>query len=146
MAEPEQRYMHPATDKFIMVGDDFFHLEDLIDWTNPADIRWKVTVAGLGPIIIPGLTVVAPVQVNIDMPVIGTIYNFSIPTAAKRFRIKARAINSTTDISYDAAMVAYETLFMGSSLEEAALALPAPLTIYFRSTTVVTVAEITYWI
>ena len=146
MAENEQRYMHPQTDEIIKSDNTHFHLWDTINSTNPADLKWKVDIAGATIVAILGaISVTTPVIANVNMPVIGTIYAVTFPIRTKRFRIKTRLITAPFHFSYDNAMATYETIFMGSSLEESALRLVAPLTIYFRST-VATTAEITYWI
>lgn len=146
MADNEQRYMHPQTDEIIKSDNTHFHLWDTINSTDPLNLMWKVDVAGAAIVaIIGGVTVTTPTIANVAMAVPATIYNITLPIGTKRFRIKTRLITAPFHFSYDNAMATYETIFMGSSLEESALRLVAPLTIYFRST-VATTAEITYWI
>lgn len=87
-----------------------------------------------------------PTIAQVSMVLSGTEYSYAIPTTARQFLIKLRAL-AVLQLAYSPgdSGTTYITIPRGCFLSESDLLLAAPVTLYFQSSTAAQVAEILYW-
>ena len=86
-----------------------------------------------------------PTIANVTMTDANTEYSYAVPSGAKRFEIKLRAINALLKLAFvsGASGTTYITIPYGASYNE--LDIKGGMTLYFQSATAAQTAEIKIW-
>lgn len=87
-----------------------------------------------------------PTISNVSMTSKDTEYSASIPSSARRFEIKLRALNALLKLSFTsgASGTTYVTIPYGASYVENNI--KGGMTLYFQSPTASQTAEVKYWV